>query len=334
MVVAAALACQQQDGPAAPGPHEIPPPAPNFTHLPIPITTIARITPLGYNNKEFPNNEPYWMTCDDFIVLQGSRPCHEEQQQVVAPADGVVLDVDPVADGGIAIEGPPGLAYRFAHVTPVAGLAPGSHVVGGQVVGTMFNPRSLNFGLMNYGVEIPVIVPERYPEPYRHAEHPIAQYPEPLRSQLLTRVNSDSNPLGRLDFDILGTASGGWFVQGTPRNEDAFIRTNKHLLLWLGRYAERVETRIITIGDPWAGWWWGFLAAVDVAAPSWEDITVASGRVALPLWPLGVDARPNTAQPGGTLLVQLTGPTTLRIEWFDTHDPVTAFTAAARMYER
>lgn len=332
--VLAALGCQQDEEASGPEPPPIPPPGPHFTYLPIPLATIARITPLGYNNKQAPNNEPYWLTCDDFIILQGTRPCHEEHQQVIAPANGVVVAVEPGPDGTVAMEGPPGLSYRFAHVTPAADLAPGSPVVAGQVVGTMFNPRSLNFGMHNNGVEQYVVVPERYPEPYRHAQNPIEQYPEPLRSELLARVNSVSHPLGRMAYDVPGTASGGWFIPGAPRTNAPFVHGNEYMFLFLVRYAEREETRIASAGDPWAGWTWGFLAAVDPAAPDWEAITPTSGAVALPLWLLGLDAHPDSAQPAGTLLVQLTNPTTLRVEWFDTHDPVTAFTAAARTYER
>ena len=56
--------------------------------------------------------------------------------------------------------------------------------------------------------------------------------------------------------------------------------------------------------------------------------------MALRLWNIAQDARPNLSQPSGTLLVQLVDSLRLRVEWFNTHNPVTAFTAAARMYER
>lgn len=83
--------------------------------------------------------------------------------------------------------------------------------------------------------------------------------------------------------------------------------------------------------------WPGMLSrplAVDSAAPSWESITPASGEVRLKLWNLALNATPNLAQPAGTLLVQLSGATALRIEWFNTHGAVSGFTGGARMYER
>ena len=315
----AGLGCQGE--PAGPEPHPIPPPGPHFTQPPIPVTTVARITPIGFNNEPFPTAHTYWETCDGFVVLRSTRPCHREFQPLVAPGSGVVRHLEAVADGTVSVEGPPGLLWTFGHVTPAPGLGVGSVITAGQVIATMFLDHGFDFGLINYGVEHTFIVPERYPDGYRYGQNPIAQFPDPLRTELLTRVNSLSDPMGRLSFDIAITASGGWFIGGAPK-------------LWLARYVERVETRIVGVADAWAGWWWGFLAAVDPGAPDWEAITPASGAVAVRLWTLGPDALPNPAQPAGTLLVELTGPATLRIDWFDTHDPVSAFTGAARTYER
>jgi hypothetical protein len=49
---------------------------------------------------------------------------------------------------------------------------------------------------------------------------------------------------------------------------------------------------------------------------------------------LGTDARPKLDWPGGTLLLEVLEGERLRVEWFDTHDPVEGFTAVARTYER
>jgi hypothetical protein len=298
------------------------------------VATVARITPIGFNNKVFPTAHTYWETCDTFGVLQGTRPCHLEHQQISAPGSGVVRSLAAMADGFISVEGPPGLIWTFGHVTPAAGLGVGSAITPGQVIATMFYDHGFDFGVINYAVEHTYIVPERYHDGPRHGQNPIAQFPDALKTDLLARVNSLADPLGRLSFDVAGTASAGWFIEGAPKTNEPLEFGNEHMLLWLARYVERVETRIVSVGEPWAGWWWGFLAAVDPAAPDWEAITPASGAVALRLWTLGLDALPNTAQPAGTVLAQLTGPATLRVEWFDTHGPVTAFTGAARIYER
>jgi hypothetical protein len=39
--------------------YPMPPPGPRFSVLPVPVERIARITPIGYNNKIFPNPHTY-----------------------------------------------------------------------------------------------------------------------------------------------------------------------------------------------------------------------------------------------------------------------------------
>ena len=332
-LLAASLACQS-DGPSDPDQTpQPPPPGPHFTHSPVPVESLARITPIGYNNKIFPVAHTYWLTCDIDYILQGSRPCVRRFQTLVAPGNGVVRDVNTSADGFVAFEGPPGLLWHFGHVTPAPGLARGSTVTAGQTVATMFYDHGFDFGVVNFGVHHSYIVPTRYPEAPRHAENPIAQFPDSLRALLLARVNSLTDSLGRLSFDMAGTASGGWFTQGSPRDNTPLQFGNDTMLLWLARYVERRTTRIAGIGKLWPGMT-NRMVAVDSAAPDWESITPTSGAVALRLWNIAQDARPNLSQASGTLLVQLLDSLRLRVEWFNTHNPVTAFTAAARMYER
>ncbi len=109
----------------------------------------------------------------------------------------VVRDLDPAADGFVRFDvvqpdGSPGLTFHFGHVTPAAGLSRGTRITAGQVVATMFYPEGVDFGLTNNDVQHNWISPARYIEEYLHEQHPIEQYPEPLRSQLLERVTSRS----------------------------------------------------------------------------------------------------------------------------------------------
>ena len=330
-VIVAAACAQNPSGPDDEQP--IPPPGPHFSVLPLPLDSLARITVIGFNNEVLPTPHTYWLLCDDFYVLQSDRTCRQQRLPVLAPGDGAVRDLNAAADGFISIEGPPGLIWTFGHVTPAPGLARGTRVTAGQTIATMYQTNGMDFGLVNYGIEHEFITPERYPAAFRHGENPIAQFPEPIRSQLLTRVNSLSDPLGRLSFDSAGTASGAWFVEGTPKSPVSLQFGQEWRQLWLGRYVERQETRVASFGQLWPGMG-NFLLAVDSAAPSWEDITPATGLVSVKLWTLGADALPNHAFPDGTLLIQLLDPTRLRVQWFDSHASVSAFTAEARTYER
>ncbi len=333
-LLAATLTCQGE-GPSNPNQTvpAPPPPGPHFTHSPIPVESLARITPIGYNNKIFPVAHTYWLTCDIDVILQSSRPCVRQFQTLRAPRGGIVRDINTATDGFLSVEGPPGLRWTFGHVTPAPGLVRGSTVTAGQAVATMFVNHGFDFGVINYGVHHQYIVPERYPDGPRHGENPIAQFPDSLRTLLLARVNSLTDSLGRLSFDVAGTASGGWFTQGAPRDNTPLSFGNDTMLLWLARWVERRSTRIASIGKLWPGMP-NRLLAVDSAAPDWESLTPASGAVALRLWNIALDARPNLSSAGGTLLVQLLDSLHLRVEWFNTHTPVTAFTAAARIYER
>lgn len=312
----------------------IPAPGPHFSVSPIPVDDVARITPIGYNNKVFPNPHTYWETCESWAQLPTGRACHLERQPLRAPGGGVVRDVDPQADGTVVVEGPPGLIWHFGHVTPAEGLSRGTAVQAGDVVATMFYEHGFDFGVLNYGVKHPFVDSTRYHHGYLYQEHPIAQFPVAMRPPMLDRIQSLSEPrLGRLSFDVAGTASGGWFIEGAPEGDAPLRFDNEHMLLWLARWVERQETRILSVGDPWPGMP-NRLLVVDAAAPDWEDITPASGVVSMKLWNIGEDARANPTWPGGTALVQVLDGDRLQIEWFDTHEPGDSFTAAARIYER
>ena len=258
----------------------IPSAGPHFSVLPVPLGTIARITPIGYNNEVFPTPHTYWDTCEFWAQLPSSRPCHRERQPLRAPGGGRVRDVDARADGTVVVEGPPGLIWHFGHVTPAAGLGIGDTIAAGDVVATMYYEHGFDFGVLNYGVTHEFVDSTRYNRGYRRAEHPIAQYPAGIRPELVGRIQALSKPLGRIAFDVAGTASGGWFVQGAPPGDAPLRFGNEHMLLWLARWVERRDTRIAVVGERWPGMVNQTLV-VDPAAPSWEELTPASGVVAL-----------------------------------------------------
>ncbi|MEX0647452.1 MAG: hypothetical protein WEA56_09935 [Balneolaceae bacterium] len=311
----------------------VPPPGNHLSVSPIPVETIVRITPIGSNNKIFPVAHTYWMTCDIDETLPSGRPCHLEQQQILAPGDGIVTNLNPEADGQISVEGPPGLFWTLGHVTP-ADFEIGDSVAAGQHIATMFYDKGFDLGMMNYGVEHDYISPERYPDPALYSQHPIAQFPEPLRSELLARVFTiDSDPFGRLSYDVPGTASGGWFIEGAPPGTLPLDVDNWHMLLFLGRYVERQATRIVTFGESWPEMP-NFSLVLDEDEPDWEDITPSTGVIALKLWNMNREALPNLDWQGGTMLLEMPEPDRLRVEWFDTHDPVEEFTEKAKVFVR
>lgn len=310
----------------------VPPPGPHFSVLPVPVEALARITPMGFNNKVFPTPHSYWIFCDHGIYLNVSRPCQPEYHTLRAPADGIILDLDPQEDGNIRVEGPPGLIWTFGHVTPAEGLTIGSQVSAGQTVATSFADTGFDFGLINYGVEHYWINPSRYHVGYLYSQNPIEQFPSAVADQLLELVNTvDGNPLGRLSYDVAGTASGAWFIEGA---DQALMFGNDHMLLWLARYVEREETRILSVGERWPGMV-NRLLVVDPDAPDWEDITPDGGILTIKLWNMSSEVLPRYDWPSGTLLLEMPDADTLRVEWFDTHEPIQEmFGDQMRIYER
>lgn len=48
----------------------------------------------------------------------------------------------------------------------------------------------------------------------------------------------------------------------------------------------------------------------------------------------GTDSFSTNPPPEGSILLEMPSDDRLRIEWFNTHEPATEFTAASRLYER
>lgn len=286
---------------------------------------------MGYNNNILPTPHTYWETCESWLAMRLNLPCNRGKRDLLAPGSGRVTDVLSATDGFIVVEGPPGFSWHFGHVTPAAGIARGDTIIAGTVIATMAYDHGFDFGAIHMAVTHRHIRPERFSHAVQHGQHPIAQFPEPLRSQLLTRMNPAGPQHGRLQYDSIGTMAGTWLLQGKP--VIYLTRETDSLLVWFGRWTERQETRVVTFGQIPAGAGNRLLVA-DSSAPDWERITEASGPVAVRLWNLNVEARANLSWPGGTLLVQVTGPKAMRMQWFPTHDPVSGFTTAARDYER
>ncbi len=312
---------------------ELPPSGPQFTVSPVPIDKLARISQLGENGKVFPVSHTYWTICDDgFIILPSGNPCTRDRLPIRAPGRGEVVDVVHTQDGEVSFEAP-GLRWTFAHVTPEPGLSRGTVVEAGEVIATMTFDFSFDFGLINYAVNHEYIASYRYPEPGLHAQHPIEQFPEPIRSQLIEKLAGEPKQIGEFNSDIAGTASGGWIRDGAP--EEVFVVGNEKHLLWTGKLSENPVSNIINIGERWPGQPEAhFTYVVDQQDPSWDEITPEKGAVQVRLWQVAKSGLPDGVRSLGSMLVQVLEREKLRIEWFDTHDTVPNFSGQSRMYGR
>jgi hypothetical protein len=126
---------------------------------------------------------------------------------------------------------------------------------------------------------------------------------------------------------------GAWFLEGAPAG-NLLGPESTHYTLFLGRFALRQSVRLVAVG----GWWPGMhnsTFALDPAVLDWEKVTPATGRIAQKAWYSSLMGEFNNDWPGGgTFLIEMLAEDRLRLEWFDTHEPVTEFTAAARVYVR
>src|SRR5690606_36242773 len=103
--------------------------------------------------------------------------------------------------------------------------------------------------------------------------------------------------------------------------------------LFLARFTLRPSTRFAAVGGPWPDMQSPWLA-IDPQAPDWEEITPASGTVAINVWVPTQDQLLNPEAARGALLVKITAADTLLLDWFPTHEVPAGFSDSARVYVR
>ena len=178
-----------------------------------------------------------------------------------------------------------------------------------------------------------LLKPARYPSDTLHAASPLLYYSESLQTSLLVKVmRLGADKHGKIDFDVAGTLSGNWFLEGLPVGESAGPSAwDKHLAFVPDVYDATI--RRVSIG--------GQLAKVGAFAahpndPIPSQVTSASGKVAYHLYNRGgLMEQPGFSSQEGLVIVQMLGAERIRIEAFN--DPVNLdaeFTTAARIYVR
>lgn len=164
-----------------------------------------------------------------------------------------------------------------------------------------------------------LIHPEKYYDQTRYCTAPLSYYTGDLRTSLYAQVRrTGADKDGQMDLDQAGKLVGNWFAQG------AAISDNERQLACVYDPNEPTEVRISMGGElGLAG-----VYAVPADAPDPATVGQAQGQVAYRLLTSG-------ATQVGLMLVQVTGPETLRVQVFPGSTAGTAdFTAAARTYTR
>ena len=299
------------------------------------------------------------VTPTDHLYVHWSQPAAGVTEYVVAPADGQIVeisrfpsDASPRFDSSITIPD-----YRmvimhscsfFTIFIHLGELAPdiikqtGPISLGSQWFSTRTGPIDVKAGDPlskingSDGLDWSVhdadvmlsgfVVPKHYiGEPWKvHTVDPFQFYKEPLKSQLLSKVVRQAEPrAGKIDYDVEGTITGNWFLEGTDdyngnTNEAAYWKG--HIAIAYG-YIDPTQIRISL----------GFNTGIDDDqlcnvcfsaygvrgnSPNPKSIGIAEGLVK---YELMSRQGPNHEQVGdislGTFLVQHLGDRAIRIEF-------------------
>jgi hypothetical protein len=326
--LALAAGCGKSGSTVAP---ETPPPSyPTvFTAWPIDSNEFAYIVPLGSMNPPghtMPVDHVYFYIVNpDSNVFEISR-----LRPLYVPAAGRVVDIRRGVDDALTIQMNSRVSYYMNHTHLAAGIAVGSELVAGQVLGTTSAAAfAFDIGVVDLDIQLPLIRPDRYPYSTPHAGKPIGMFAEPLRSSIVSRVRRvGADYDGRVDYDVPGTLSGCWFLLGLPVADSPYNVSGPKQLAFAA--------------DPWHPTWQsvslgGVLGITGAflsgtGEPAWASVTPASGEVAYTLrWPADGPA----SQVFGTMRVQLLAPDTLKMEAFTgLAVPAPAFTDSAKIFVR
>ena len=322
---------------APPATTPTPPPAPTteFTHLPIDLSVVERINPLGHMSAIFDaalgRSTSATLPAARIYMVLTSRGSHP----VIAPAAGTVTwMLGPKPDFRIEVEVSPGLKYFVDHVLPEPGIAVGARVDAGQRIAVHGGfSCCLDFGVLNDAIRAGYINPRRYSPQVMNADGPIKYFNETLRSQLYSKVYRVADGLdGRHDYDRPGRLVGNWFLEGTP--EDGALLPEHWLKYLVFAYSNTHPSLILvsitgTLDLPG-------LYAIQTGGMDPADVSVTSGLVSYRL----VQKEPNVSEGDGTgrtvgvLLVQMLTDTQIRVEVFPGNSTAMQFTSGAKIYTR
>ena len=202
---------------------------------------------------------------------------------------------------------------------------------------------AMDFSITDRGLEPSILNPSRYPDGYIYSGNIFDYFEEPARSRMLAIAARELPPRGgKLDYDVAGTISGNWFLEGTT----SFIQWSRQLAI----VYDHVWGARITISDgspmrdvpgiegPGApNVWW-----VRGNSPLPETVGVTEGVVSYqliygpdPSRPLeGASFDDSVAPIQGVMLVRMIEAGRIQVEIFEGVTTAPGFTSAAKVYVR
>ncbi len=315
------------------------PPRPVFTVPVVPLDRVVYAYGLGHVNPPghtLPSDHMYY-----YLVDCRNASCSlPAPVPVSAPAAGTVVRVDRGssqvgADDAVFVEVNPAVTYYVIHIRLPESIRVGSRVEAGQSLGvTSGAVLAVDLGVLDRSLTHAGFVnPWRYRGETVHAGAPITYYAEPLRSQLYAKVDRrGAEKDGRVDFDVPGRLSGGWFVQGFPNDPGAGTESWARQLYFLTHVEDPAQQKV-SVGGTLAGGAGVYLFGPD--ARGIASVSPATGAVGYRLYRpiLSIPAAQRTQV--GLMMVQMLDGATLKAEVFPGDTTGTReFTAAATVYVR
>ena len=292
-----------------------------FTVSPISTGAISYVTPLGHTNAPagdvYPSDHMY------FYLSNYSAGANA----VYAPAAGTVVGAGLSTSGEatLMISVDTSFVYYFHHVTLASGIAVGSHVCGGHEVGSNSGlAQAVDLGVVNYNQNsVPNILDTCLQTMERHTDLPLNYYTGSLQTTLLGLVQTNgSNKNGKVGYDVSGALTGDWILAGAPTTAASDYNYAADKLAFVYD-TTNTSTMVVSVG--------GTLTAATtytvLSGTDFGSVTQASGAVAYTVIP-------QSGSGVGTLLVQLTGSSTLKAEYFSGGLSSPAFDANAQNYVR
>jgi hypothetical protein len=309
--------------------------------LPLDSSTFVAATPLGALNPPghvLPTDHVYLYFVDPWGGQQQLNDC--SARPVRAAGSGVVnfiLRTETGGDTKVQVQMTRTFHYYYDHVLLAPGIAVGTHVNAGDIIGTTTGRcPSIDLGVIDYEVTAPGLVNAARYGSTAHAASPYRYFTAPLQAFIYARVRIyEGVPYdkdGRIGFGVAGRLAGDWFHASlaTSGSQDIMGPTG-----WPRSVSFANDwfdgTPRISIG--------GLIATPGVlkpaaGSPDARTVSVASGLVVF-----DVAAVYNGRIGNGWVLAQMLSDARLRIEFVPM--PATGagvrptqFTSAAQEYVR
>jgi hypothetical protein len=293
-----------------------------FIRSPVDTIYIKSATPLGNINPPghtFPTDHMYfYLQGADFVPIYSIAGGTIEHFRYNEGSD----------DYSVEIKYSPSCSYYFDHVAnPLAYVEEGYGLEAGILLGyCKTNRGAFDLGVIDYDVVNGFIIPERYLEKTLHCADPYLYFTDSVRNILYIKNARIKEPRGgTINYDIDGSLSGNWFLEGTAIDilNATYLYQDYQLTFAFNMWDP--DEILIAAGGTLA--MAPFSSGVEDNTPDPKEVSVITGLVKYEL---------TSYVNNGTLLVQMVENRKIMVEVFpDMHkDDVDNFTSEVKYYIR